>query len=139
MEDLGNPYVTLDGQAITAERRCDATSGRFCNMDLCPSTSGADVQFGSCLSNHSHGELQPEESMDVCSSDAVPEIQNSLHNGFCSPDCSVCRDITQMIGISSCQETNPIPVPPVVLVGRAPDASVINQWPPFGCRGTERI
>ncbi|GAU96338.1 hypothetical protein RvY_07798 [Ramazzottius varieornatus] len=104
-------------------------------MDLCPSTSGADVEFGSCLSTHSHGGLQPEESMDVCSSDAVPEIQNTLHNGFCSPDCSVCRDITQMIGISSCQETKPIPVPPVVLVGRAPDASVINQWPPFGCRG----
>ena len=104
-------------------------------MEFCPSTSGADVHFNQCPLEHAHEENQIPESMDVCSSDTVSEL-HALHNGFCSEDCSVCRDIHPAVDISSCLDTNPIPVPPVILVGRAPDASVINQWPPFGCRGS---
>ncbi|OWA51508.1 Kelch-like ECH-associated protein 1 [Hypsibius exemplaris] len=108
-------------------------------LDNRPSTSGSDERMTHRDHVHHHHHCLPasavaatesEQPMQVCEDVEMKDL--AIPHG-CSEDCSACRELSHVVDMSL--RCKPPPVPPVVLVGRLPDATVVNAWPPFGCRG----
>ena len=93
-------------------------------LDNRPSTSGSDERMDQgdhhCTPAASSGPTAGEGDVEMKEDDvAVPH--------GCSEDCSACRELNHIVDVSQ-RVFKAIPVPPVVLVGRPPDTTVINAW-----------